>query len=180
MHALLEVLHIQRIQRGIEQGIRIGLEVLAAGGAGPAPEIPSGRPVTTGSVPTAHRARRLAYTPDLNGRADPGEIVWTWVAYEDDPGQGKDRPVLIIGRDAGWLLGLQVTSQDHDRDAAQEASVGRYWMDIGTGGWDRQGRPSEVRLNRIIRIDPSGVRRIGARLPRDRYAEVARGVLAHY
>ena len=122
----------------------------------------------------------LTYSPVDDDLPDPGEVVWTWVPYEEDHSQGKDRPVLIIGRDAGWLLGLQVTSQDHDRDAAQEASVGRYWMDIGTGGWDRQGRPSEVRLNRIIRIDPSGVRRIGARLPRDRFAEVARGVLAHY
>ena len=38
------------------------------------------------------------------------------------------------------------------RDAAQEASVGRYWTDIGTGEWDNHGRPSEVRVNRIIRI----------------------------
>jgi hypothetical protein len=23
--------------------------------------------------------------------------VWTWVAYEDDPARGKDRPVLVVG-----------------------------------------------------------------------------------
>ena len=85
-------------------------------------------------------------------------LVWTWVPYEEDHAQGKDRPVLLIGRDGGWLLGLQVTSQDHDRDAAQEARAGRYWLDIGTGEWDRQGRASEVCVNRIVRIDPDGVR----------------------
>nr|HMQ67019.1 type II toxin-antitoxin system PemK/MazF family toxin [Arachnia sp.] len=72
------------------------------------------------------------------------------------------------------------TSQDHDRDAAQEALAGRYWMDIGTGGWDRQGRPSEVRVNRIVRIDPDGVRRIGAILDRRVFDAVAAEVQHHY
>nr|WP_231980531.1 TetR/AcrR family transcriptional regulator [Tessaracoccus coleopterorum] len=69
---------------------------------------------------------------------------------------------MLIGRDGPWLLGLQVTSQDHDRDAEQEARAGRFWIDIGVGGWDSQRRPSEARVNRIIRIDPDRVRRIGA------------------
>ena len=41
---------------------------------------------------------RIEYSPDLDGDPDPGEVVWTWVPYEDDPNQGKDRPVVIIGR----------------------------------------------------------------------------------
>src|SRR5690606_28866634 len=41
------------------------------------------------------RGRRLVYAPELDGRADPGEIVWAWVPYEDDPRRGKDRPVLV-------------------------------------------------------------------------------------
>lgn len=113
-----------------------------------------------------------SYTPTDDDQADPGEVVWAWVPYEEDHSQGKDRPVLVIGRDSGWLLALPVTSKDHDRDAAQEASVGRYWVDIGTGGWDRQGRPSEARVNRVIRLSPSSVRRIGARLERDRFDDV--------
>ncbi len=122
----------------------------------------------------------LTYAPQEDGRPDPGEVVWTWVPYEEDPAQGKDRPVLLIGSDGRWLLGLALTSQDHDRDAAQEASQGRYWMDIGTGPWDREGRPSEVRVNRIIRIDPDGVRRTAARLDERRFAAVAREVRQHY
>ncbi|WP_092607009.1 type II toxin-antitoxin system PemK/MazF family toxin [Raineyella antarctica] len=122
----------------------------------------------------------LTYAPREDGRPDPGEVVWTWVPYEEDHSRGKDRPVLLIGSDGPWLLGLQLTSQDHDRDAAQEASAGRYWMDIGTGTWDREGRASEVRLNRIIRIDPDAVRRTAARLDQGRFTAVARGVERYY
>ena len=105
-------------------------------------------------------------------------MVWTWVPYEEDHREGKDRPVLIIGRDHEWLLGLLLTSKDHDRDAVQEARSGRRWMDIGTGEWDPQRRPSEVRINRIIRIDPDDVRRIGAVLDRDIFDDVAAAVRA--
>ncbi|GAB3171411.1 type II toxin-antitoxin system PemK/MazF family toxin [Myceligenerans halotolerans] len=104
---------------------------------------------------------RPAYSPDLDGEPDPGEVVWTWVPYEEDHSQGKDRPVLLVGRDGKWLLGLQLTSKDHVQHGKQEGHGGRRWMDIGTGGWDRQGRPSEVRLNRVIRIAPDAVRREG-------------------
>lgn len=122
----------------------------------------------------------LSYEPEDDHDADPGEVVWAWVPYEEDHSQGKDRPALVIGRDGHWLLALPMTSQDHDRDARQEAEQGRYWCDIGSGAWDRQGRPSEVRVNRIVRLDPEGIRRISARLSRERFDEVAREVLRHY
>ena len=112
------------------------------------------------------------YAPQPDGRPDPGEIVWTWVPYEDDHSRGKDRPVLIVGRDREWLVGLPLTSKDHDRDERQERRSGREWVDIGSGSWDRQGRPSEVRVDRLVRVDPSGVRREGAVLGRERYDEV--------
>lgn len=95
-----------------------------------------------------------------------------WVPFEDDPSQGKDRPVLIIGRRGAQLFGLQLTSKDHDFDEAQEARHGRFWFDIGTGPWDRQRRPSEVRLNRLIPINPSDVRREGAVLDQRRFEQV--------
>ena len=59
----------------------------------------------------------LGYQPAADGDADPGEIVWTWVAYEDDPSRGKDRPVAVIGTYAdGRVAGLMLTSKDHDGD----------------------------------------------------------------
>lgn len=115
---------------------------------------------------------RASYAASLDGRPDPGEVVWSWVPYEDDHSQGKDRPVLLVGRDGKWLLGLMLTSKDHDRDAADEARHGRRWLDIGTGDWDRQRRPSEVRLDRVIRLHPDDVRREGAVLSRTLFDEI--------
>ena len=114
----------------------------------------------------------VSYAPRADGRPDPGEVVWGWVPFEDDPQQGKDRPVLLVGRRGGEFLGLMLTSKDHDRDAADEARWGRHWMDVGTGGWDRQRRPSEVRLDRLIRLAPDAVRREGAALDRATFDRV--------
>lgn len=108
----------------------------------------------------------------------PGEVVWAWVPYEEDHTQGKDRPVLLVGRDGAWLLALQLTSSDHDLDEEQEASAGRYWIDVGSGAWDSRGRRSEARINRVLRVDPSAVRRDGAVLDEQLFAAVAHAVAA--
>jgi hypothetical protein len=121
-----------------------------------------------------------SYTPDQDGLPDPGEVVWAWVAYEDDPEQGKDRPVLLVGRDREELLGLQLTSKDHDRDSEDEARYGRYWMDVGRGAWDSEGRDSEVRLDRLLRLLASGVRREGAALDRDIFDAVITAAREHH
>jgi hypothetical protein len=84
-------------------------------------------------------------------------VVWAWVPFEEDSSRGKDRPVLVIARRGSRLLGLMLTSKDHDRDAEQEARHGRFWLDLGLGGWDRENRPSEVRLDRILQLDPAAV-----------------------
>jgi PemK-like, MazF-like toxin of type II toxin-antitoxin system len=116
----------------------------------------------------------VAYGPRDDGRPDPGEIVWAWVAYDEGDGRGKDRPVLVIGRRGADLLGLLLSSQDHDRDAADEARFGRIWTDIGSGPWDARRRPSEVRLDRLLVLDPATVRREGAALDRARFDRVIR------
>jgi hypothetical protein len=109
---------------------------------------------------------RAAYAPRRNGRPDPGEVCWAWVPYEEDASRGKDRPILVIAISGSTVLALPLTSKDHDRDAAQEARAGRFWMDIGSGDWDRQRRPSEVRLNRVLQLPETGVRREGGALAR--------------
>lgn len=118
------------------------------------------------------------YAPHPDGLADPGEVVWGWVPYEEDHNRGKDRPVLIIGLDAEFLLGLMLTSKDHDRDHADEARHGRHWLDVGSGAWDGQGRPSEVRLDRVIRLRPDAVRREGAALSRAVFDQVSQAFTA--
>jgi hypothetical protein len=115
----------------------------------------------------------IGYRPSINGRADPGEIVWVWIPFEDDPTRGKDRPALVLAADGDDdVLVLPMTSKDHDRDAVQEASDGRLWMDVGSGSWDARGRPSEVRLNRTVRVRADQVRREGAALGPEIFAAV--------
>ena len=121
---------------------------------------------TPPSVPTARRRRHLEYAPNLDGDADPGEIVWTWVRYEDDPGRGKDRPVLVIGRDGRTLLGLMLSSRS-ERDGRRD------WLALGPGAWDREHRPSWIRLDRVLEVDEDGIRREGAVLDRARFERVA-------
>jgi hypothetical protein len=89
------------------------------------------------------------------------------VPYEDDPGQGKDRPVLVLGHDGPRLAAVPLSSKDHaDRNDAHE------WVPVGSGGWDRSGRPSYADASRLLRLDPSEVRREGAALDRRRFDEV--------
>ena len=130
---------------------------------------------------TRASAGPTAYSPRQDGRPDAGEVVWAWVPYEENDGRGKDRPVLLVGRRGERWLGLMLTSKDHDRDAAEEARSGRIWMDVGTGAWDRERRPSEVRLDRVNVLDPEAIRREGAALERgmfDRVVAAARELRA--
>lgn len=133
------------------------------------------RPRPRGSRGSADFAGRgtIEYAPRDDGRPDPGEVVWAWVPFEEGDGRGKDRPVLVVGRAGDELLAFMMTSKDHDRDAADETRHGRVWVDVGSGAWDRQGRPSEVRVDRVLRVAPADVRREGAVLPRDRFEQVA-------
>ena len=167
----------QRIQSGIEQGIKIGLEMLSGATSEPATGIAAGRPVTDSSAPTAHRARRLVYAPDLNGRADPGEIVWTWVAYEDiagqGPKQGEDRPVLVVGRDRNMLLGLMLSSRERHAEDTN-------WVGIGAGSWDDAHRVSWVRLDRVLDVPEESIRREGAILERSVFEVVAARLRGDY
>jgi hypothetical protein len=120
------------------------------------------------------------YTPRADGQPDPGEVVWAWVPYEEDASRGKDRPVLVLAVEGAVVLALPLTSIDHDRDAAQEADEGRYWMDVGSGDWDPEHRPSEVRLNRLLRLDVTAVRREGAALDPQTYAAVVEAARAYH
>jgi len=125
------------------------------------------------SAPTGDRARRVLYAPDPDGAADPGEIVWAWVPFEEDAGRGKDRPLLVVGRAGGELLGLMLSSQ-HKRDGEPG------WVAIGSGAWDREGRESFVRLDRVLEVAEHGIRREGAVLSRDRFERVADELRGRY
>lgn len=125
------------------------------------------------SVGTVH----MTYAPDPDGDPDPGEIVWTWVPYEEGDGRGKDRPVLVVAREGhgsgeaaengecrSTVLAVQLTSRRHDGD--------REWVPLGSGPWDREGRDSWVGLDRVLRVHPDGMRREACALDRARFDTV--------
>ncbi len=156
--------------------------VAEAIGTQPAPptqtprEFTPGRPVTRTSTPSNLRARPVVYAPKLDGRADPGEIVWTWVESEEatgpGAGQGGDRPVLVVGRTEELLLGLMLSTDAHDGDP--------MWLALGPGDWDEQQRPSWVRLDRVFDVPEDGIRREGAILEFARFDRVAQRLRADH
>ena len=120
-------------------------------------------------VRSTSQAATLSYSPDLDGLADPGEIVWAWVPYEEDPSRGKDRPLLVVGRTGRSLLGLMLSSRGED---------GPDWLEIGP--WGRDGKTSHLRLDRVFVLDEDDIRREGAVLDGDRFARVAAVLMKLY
>lgn len=123
--------------------------------------------------PRAAGAIGLSYQPEVDGTPDPGEIVWTWVPYEENDGRGKDRPVLVVGRlDATRVIAFALTSKPHNRE--------RDYLALGVGEWDHDRRASWVDLGRVLRVDESGMRREGAVLDRTRFIRVAEALAKRY
>ena len=126
------------------------------------PASPTSRRIPTGTV--------VEYSPDMDGDADPGEVVWAWVPYEDDPSKGKDRPVVIIGTCSDGLAGVPLTSKNRGHGAVL----------VGSGGWDRTGRPSYAKVDQLIVVGQGDVRREGSILDRQRFDAVVAGVADHH
>ena len=147
-------------------------EPSSAQSSAPKPSAPASTGASDGSdYPGDYRGMiNFESSPSLDGDADPGEIVWTWVPFEEDHSQGKDRPVLLVGRDGEYLLALMMTSKDHNNREHADSN----YLDIGSGPWDSQGRASEVKLNRVIRVRPDAMRREGAMMPEDTFRLIER------
>ena len=152
-------------------------ESRTSGSSTPKPSAPASTVASDGSdYPGDYRDMiNFEYSPSLDGDADPGEIVWTWVPFEEDHSQGKDRPVLLVGRDGEYLLALMMTSKDHNNREHADPN----YLDIGSGPWDPQGRASEVKLNRVIRVRPDSMRREGAIMPEDTFRLIERAWTRH-
>lgn len=151
----------------IFRGIRRVVDTLPKQGATRSPK-PAGsatpRPARN-SIKIVTDSPKITYAPVKDGDADPGEIVWTWVPYEEDPQQGKDRPVLVIGSYGADVAALMLTSKPHNQPE---------YINIGNGQWDAQRRPSWIRLDRVMRLDPDSIRREGAVVPRDVFDRVVK------
>ncbi|MFD4643173.1 type II toxin-antitoxin system PemK/MazF family toxin [Lentzea sp. NPDC058436] len=111
----------------------------------------------------AAKAAKLDYSPTMDGDADPGEVVWAWVPFEEDDSRGKDRPLLVVGHANGDLVALMLSSKEPRDD----------YLELGAGAWDREGRPSYLRLDRVFALDSDDdIRREGAVLAPAAFGEV--------
>lgn len=107
------------------------------------------------------------YAPEADHEPDPGEVVWAWVPFEEDPSQGKDRPLAIVGRAVEKtqdLVCFLLSSKDRAGDDE--------WVSIGTGEWDAQRRTSWVNISRPLAVAPEAVRREGGELSREQFDAV--------
>nr|WP_202106927.1 type II toxin-antitoxin system PemK/MazF family toxin [Agromyces seonyuensis] len=133
----------------------------------------SGPSATREIDPRSLEGVRVAYAPDDDEAPDPGEIVWTWVPYEEADGRGKDRPVVVVAADGrGGFLALQLTSKAHAGEAE--------YLAIGSGAWDASGRGSWVDLGRVFLVRAEGMRREAAALDAAAYGRIADAVRARY
>lgn len=128
-------------------------------------------PHTIGAVHTQ-------YAPKHDGQPDPGEVVWTWVPYEEHDGRGKDRPVLLVAREKEGtrrdetLLAIKLTSKWH-ADAEN-------WVDVGAGSWDREARESWAVIDRVMRVHHDGIRREGHEMDRADFDKVVEHLRRRY
>lgn len=108
----------------------------------------------------------VSYAPDRDGDPDSGEVVWTWVPYVENDGRGKDRPVLVIGRqDAERVYAVKLTSRSHDGE--------RDFLFVGPGEWDSAGRPSWADIDQVYSVHIDGMRREASALDIERFRTVA-------
>ena len=54
------------------------------------------------------------------------------------------------------------------------------WLFIGSGFWNEDPKPSWVRMDRILLIPESGIRRAGAMMPRRRFELIAARLRGDY
>ncbi|MFM9543396.1 type II toxin-antitoxin system PemK/MazF family toxin [Streptomyces turgidiscabies] len=112
------------------------------------------------------------------GAECPGRVaqlrpIRTRLPFEENDGRGKDRPVLVVAREAaGTFLAVQLSSKRHDGD--------REWVPIGSGPWDRTGRDSWVDVDRVLRLFEDGMRREACALDRMRFNSVLRRLRERY
>lgn len=145
--------------------IRDGLGIVTNNELDDAPK-PHHRTTDVHVAPTESMARPVFYAPDMDGQADPGEVVWIWVPTEGPHNPPKERAMVVVGRNRNTILGLIISCNPEHRTEEE-------WMEIGAGAWDERGRQSWVRLDRILEASELDTRRQGVVVPRGRFERVA-------
>lgn len=123
--------------------------------------------------PTAACPRSIFYAPNMDGQVDPGEVVWFWVPDEKSEAKLTERALVVVGRHANLVLGL-ITSPNPMHALSEK------WIDIGSGPWDDAGRKSWLRLDKVIKVPETAIRRQGAVIPLQRFHLIANRLRADY
>ncbi|WP_257160311.1 type II toxin-antitoxin system PemK/MazF family toxin [Corynebacterium cystitidis] len=112
--------------------------------------------------PTARLARSIYYSSDLDGHAEPGEVVWVTVPSRPP----QERSMLVIGRQQHKVLGLLISSNSqHSADSS--------WLEIGSGEWGGDGARCWLRLDKTMIVPEIEVSRRGILFPQRRFNVVA-------
>ncbi len=123
--------------------------------------------------PTERLSRNIYYAPDMDGQAEPGEVVWIWAPSDGPNHPPRERAVLVVGRTRHTILGLLISpNPEHDGE--------EHWLDIGAGEWDVSGRQCWIRLDRVLEAPERGIRRQGALFPQPRFERIANKLRASY
>lgn len=135
------------------------------------PSVEYREPVTV-ARPSVDYAQTILYAPDMDGQSEPGEVVWSPVMLGDDP-VPQERAVIVLGRRKHILLGALISA---DPRHAQNDK----WLYIGSGPWDPKMRPCWVRLDKILEVPESGIRRSGIFMPKRRFDRIASKLRTDY
>ncbi|HAT1170473.1 type II toxin-antitoxin system PemK/MazF family toxin [Corynebacterium striatum] len=122
---------------------------------------------------TNSHPRSVCFSPDMDGQADSGEVVWVWAPSDGKQSPPRERAVLIISRTRTTVLGLLISPNPNHAHEEE-------WLDIGTGEWDESGRQCWVRLDRILEISEEECRRQGTLFPERRFERIANRLRSRY
>lgn len=120
-------------------------------------------------MPTREISRSIFYAPDMDGQAEPGEVVW----FNVPTNEMKERSMLVVGRDRHNVLGLLISANEDHADDSD-------WLEIGSGEWKPTGEPCWVRMDKTIFIPETDVRRRGALFPARRFEHIAEHLRKHF
>jgi mRNA-degrading endonuclease toxin of MazEF toxin-antitoxin module len=111
----------------------------------------------------------ISYEPNPDAKPDPGEVVWLWIPYEEDPAVGKDRPAIAVG----WVPS---TPQDDIAVVPLTSKWHAGEVSVGLGSWDGGNKRSYAKVDQIYVVDRADVRREGASLPKPVFDQVIRAL----
>ena len=159
---------INRLSRRLGLGNSLEVEALTpAVAARKRPRADEARVVDTATV-----ARAVFYSPDMDGAAEPGEVVWISVTGEDS---SEVIPLIVVGHEGSSILGLVIHVGDEPASASDA-----QWQSIGSGVWDSSGAPGWVRMDKVVLTRESTITRKGARVPRTRFDQIAHRLRVDY